>query len=405
MKKRFLFLSCLAVLFAQPSFAQSALVKGGAKATGKGLLQKTVSRLYPRIRVPKVPTVAPQITLPTATPQVAVQISKQIVAASKIQSSFLKAPALQPFEQNTPHFLFTVSAASKGNGFQAGGFVFAEENNGKTVLWGVAPLEYVQHMGQNVEVSFYVAGKEFTYPAEVVLTGRTEGINAALIRLPDQVLEVARPVIWAKEYPQKGANLFTYGYNNGRYQKAQRRVITAHTERIVESLPPAEEEGTLTNAGGLVVNEKGEAVGLSLGTSHPLADRAEWYWNRRSNKDLPKTQDLSAIGEILPFARVQDLLREYRNPGSAQRVVLFGGIWVGKLPITETVKSVTAYYENGFEQTIDKNPFLKIGSMDVPFEYEGLKKGKIVISRKDGSTYAYWVDVEKRIVTREETIR
>ena len=33
------------------------------------------------------------------------------------------------------------------------------------------------------------------------------------------------------------------------------------------------------------------------------------------------------------------------------------------------------------------------------------KKGKIVISRKDGSTYAYWVDVEKRIVTREETIR
>ena len=120
MKKRFLFLSCLAVLFAQPSFAQSALVKGGAKATGKGFLQKTVSRLYPRIRVPKVPTVAPQITLPTATPQVAVQISKQIVAASKIQSSFLKAPALQPFEQNTPHFLFTVSAASKGNGFQAG---------------------------------------------------------------------------------------------------------------------------------------------------------------------------------------------------------------------------------------------------------------------------------------------
>ena len=293
----------------------------------------------------------------------------------------------------------------KENGFQAGGFVFAEENNGKTVLWGVAPLEYVQHMGQNVEVSFYVAGKKFTYPAEVVLTGRTEGINAALIRLPDQVLEVARPVIWAKEYPQKGTNLFTYGYNNGRYQKAQRRVITAHTERIVESLPPAEAEGTLTNAGGLVVNEKGEAVGLSLGTSHPLADRAEWYWNRRSNKDLPKTQDLSAIGEILPFARVQDLLREYRNPGSAQRVVLFGGIWVGKLPITETVKSVTAYYENGFEQTIDKNPFLKIGSMDVPFEYEGLKKGKIVISRKDGSTYAYWVDVEKRIVTREETIR
>ena len=195
---------------------------------------------------------------------------------------------------------------------------FAEENNGKTVLWGVAPLEYVQHMGQNVEVSFYVAGKKFTYPAEVVLTGRTEGINAALIRLPDQVLEVARPVIWAKEYPQKGANLFTYGYNNGRYQKAQRRVITAHTERIVESLPPAEADGTLTNAGGLVVNEKGEAVGLSLGTSHPLADRAEWYWNRRSNKDLPKTQDLSAIGEILPFA-----LREERAGAEEQMSVRF----------------------------------------------------------------------------------
>lgn len=404
MQKRILFLSCLAILLAQPSFAQSALVKGGAKATGKNLIEKTVTRLYPRVRTPKVPAAAVKVPIKPITPSVAVQVSRQIAAASRVQSSFLKGTALQPFEQNTPHYLFTVSSASKINAFKASGFVIAEEYNGETVLWGIAPQEYVQYMGKEVEISFYVKGKKFTYPAEVVLAGRAEGINAALIRLPQEALQVARPVMWAKDYPQKGANLFTYGYNKGQYQKAQRRVLSANTERIIEGLNPEVEE-TLTDAGGLVVTDKGEAVGMSIGTSHPLTDRAEWYWNRRSNQNYPKKQDLSNISEIVPFSRLQDLLREYRNPGSARRVLLFGGFRVGKLPITETVKSVTAYYEDGFEQTLNQNPLLEVTSLDTGFEFEGLQKAKIVISRADGSTYTYWVDMQTRNITLEEAIK
>lgn len=404
MKKRILFLSCLAVLLAQPSFAQSALVKGGAKATGKNFIKKAVTRIYPRVRVPKVPSVAVQVPITPMAPSVAVQVSKQIASASRVQSSLLKGTALQPFEQNTPHYLFTVSSASKINAFKASGFVIAEEYNDETVLWGIAPQEYVQYMGKDVEISFYVKGKKFTYPAEVVVSGRAEGINAALIRLPQEALQVARPVLWAKDFPKKGTNLFTYGYNKGQYQKAQRLVLTTNSERIIEGVNPEAEE-TLTNAGGLVVNEKGEAVGLSLGTSHPLTDRAEWYWNRRSNRDYPKKQDLSNISEIVPFSRLQDLLREYRNPGSARRVLLFGGLRVGKLPITETVKSVTAYYEDGFEQTLNQNPLLKVASLDTGFEFEGLQKAKIVISRADGSTYTYWVDMQTRNITLEEAIR
>ena len=404
MQKRILFLSCLAVLLAQPSFAQSALVKGGAKATGKNFIKKVVTRIYPRVRVPQVPSVAVNVPITPMAPSVAVQVSQQIAAASRVQSSLLKGTALQPFEQNTPHFLFTVSAAGKDGGFKASGFVIAEEYNGETVLWGIAPQEYVQYMGKDVEISFYIKDKKFTYPAEVVLAGRAEGINAALIRLPQEALQVARPVMWAKDYPKKGTNLFTYGYNKGQYQKAQRRVLTANTERIIEGLNPEAEE-TLTDAGGLVVTDKGEAVGLSLGTSHPLADRAEWYWNRYSNRNYPKKQDLSNISEIVPFSRLQDLLREYRNPGSARRVLLFGGLRVGKLPITETVKSVTAYYEDGFEQTLNQNPLLEVGSLDTGFEFAGLQKAKIVISRADGSTYAYWVDMQTRNITLEEAIK
>ncbi|WP_432634575.1 hypothetical protein [Candidatus Avelusimicrobium sp.] len=404
MQKRILFLSCLAVLLAQPSFAQSALVKGGAKATGKNFIKKVVTRIYPRVRVPQVPSVAVNVPITPMAPSVAVQVSQQIAAASRVQSSLLKGTALQPFEQNTPHFLFTVSAAGKDGGFKASGFVIAEEYNGETVLWGIAPQEYVQYMGKDVEISFYIKDKKFTYPAEVVLAGRAEGINAALIRLPQEALQVARPVMWAKDYPKKGTNLFTYGYNKGQYQKAQRRVLTANTERIIEGLNPEAEE-TLTDAGGLVVTDKGEAVGLSLGTSHPLADRAEWYWNRYSNRNYPKKQDLSNISEIVPFSRLQDLLREYRNPGSARRVLLFGGLRVGKLPITETVKSVTAYYEDGFEQTLNQNPLLEVTSLDTGFEFKGLQKAKIIISRADGSTYAYWVDMQTRNITLEEAIK
>lgn len=392
-------------LSVQPVLAQSALIKGGAKAAAdRSLFTKTLERFRVRTTAPKVPHIAVNIPLANPAPSVAVKLSQQISAASRVQSSLLRAPALQPFEQHTPHFLFTVSALGRENGFKAGGFVIAEEYNGETVLWGVAPQEYVQYMGQEVEVSFYVAGKKFTYPAEVVLSGREEGINAALIRLPPETLKVARPVVWAKDYPKKGTNLFTYGYNNGQYQKAHRRVLVSNAERIIEGLQPEEEE-TLTNAGGLAVNEKGEAVGLSLGISHPLTERAEWYWNRRSNRNYPKKQDLSRISEIVPFSRLQDLLREYRNPGSARRILLFGGIRVGKLPLAETVKSVTVYYEDGFEQTLNQNPLLKVGSLDTAFEIEGLQKAKIVVSRRDGSTYAYWVDVHTRKVTREEAIK
>ena len=326
----------------------------------------------------------------------ALMLSREIVKQSHVEKSFLQKPALVSMEQHVRHFIFTVTPLNSKNALRASGFVFAEEYQGKIILWGLTSSSATRGMGKNVKVTFSAYGKTYSYPAQIISFGTTEGIDAALIKLPAQVAEVARPVIPAKAAPKEREKLFVYGFSNGKYQKTRRKTIESNADRIVASHP---EGNTADFHGSLVLNAKGEAVGINAGGYSPAKNNLYWYSAREGMKELPKA-DLSEISEIVPFNRAYDLIREYRAPGSAHRVILFAGMMVGKLAPNEFVERVTVHYENGSYIVLPRNPFFDVTDLQRLFPYEDAVKAEIVINKNGNKNYSYIVNVKERKSTK-----
>lgn len=96
---------------------------------------------------------------------------------------------------------------------------FCRKYQGKTILWGATAAHIARAVGREVTVTFHLHGRDVSFPAEIVLTGRKYGLNAALIKLPPEAVETARPVVQAETAPIKGDLLFTYGFSAGQYKK------------------------------------------------------------------------------------------------------------------------------------------------------------------------------------------
>lgn len=387
--------SCLLALVLSCSlsaaFAQKNLVKAGEKLW-PARMQKTVAEM----------TASSSLKAPLAQLSAvqAVQFSQRLVGSVHVEKPLFRSPVLQPFEQHIHHFIFTVSARDAHRPFKGSGFVFAEEYQGKTVLWGATAAHIARAIGKEVTVTFHVNGQEVSFPAEVVLTGRKYGLNAALIKLPPEAFEAARPVVGAHAAPEKGAPLFTYGFSAGQYKKTLRRVITANTERVVADFPRLNTPKP-GFCGSLVVNAEGQAVGIEVGGYAPEQENLQWYHNRRhATQRLPQA-DLSRISEVVPFVRLYDLLKEYRQPGSAARVMLFDGILVGKLHPDEFIESITVRYQNGSHKLFMRNPFFDLSYLNALFDLHGARQAQIIISKGRTHRYSYFLDLEKR--TAEKT--
>lgn len=325
----------------------------------------------------------------------ALNASQKIIQNIRLEKQFFRSPVLQPFEHHVRHFIFTVSARGAANPFKASGFVFAEEHEGKTVLWGATAAHVARAMGKDVTVTFYLDGQEVSFPAQIVLTGRKYGLNAALIKLPPEALAAARPVIAAKGLPAKDEALFTYGFSAGQYKKTLRRVITAGTERVVADFPRlnAPKPGF---CGSLVVNTQGKAVGIEAGGYSPQQEKMQWYHNRKHSTRLLSQADMSRISEVVPFTRLHDLLKEYRRPGSAARVMLFDGILVGKLHTDEFIESITVRYKDGSHKLLMRNPFFDLTYLNALFDLNGARQAEIIINKGRTHRYSYWVDLPRR---------
>lgn len=325
----------------------------------------------------------------------ALNASQKIIQNIRLEKQFFRSPALQPFEQHVRHFIFTVSARGAANPFKGSGFVFAEKYKGNTVLWGATAAHVARAMGRDVTVTFYLDGQEVSFPAQIVLTGRKYGLNAALIKLPPEVLAAARPVIAAEGLPSKDDALFTYGFSAGQYKKTLRRVITAGAERVVADFPRlnAPKPGF---CGSLVVNAQGKAVGIEAGGYSPQRENMQWYHNRNHSTRLLEQADMSRISEVVPFTRLHDLLKEYRRPGSAARVMLFDGILVGKLHPDEFIESITVRYEGGSHKFFMRNPFFDLPYLNALFDLNGARHAEIIINKGRTHRYSYSVDLNKR---------
>lgn len=338
--------------------------------------------------------------VPHMTPERALAFSRALIHKNQSTKPLLHKPKLVPFEQYVRHFIFTVSPRGQKDAFKGSGFVFAEQQGDKTVLWGLSGAHVVRYMGTKVDVTFYAGGEKYTYPAEIVLTGRKYGLNAALIKLPQKAAEVARPVIQAAQAPQAGDALFTFGFSAGTYKKTLRRVLFAGSERVVANFPVLNPPKP-GFCGSLVLNSKGEAVGIEVGGYSPQKEGQQWYQVRRGLRGLP-SGDLSRISEIVPLARAYDLLAAYRHPGQAARKMWFDGIPVGELAPDEFVASVTVRYANGHYRLVMRNPFMELAALEKFFSLSGAVQAEIIVNKKRTQTYMYVVNLETRKIEKQE---
>ena len=392
MKKSILFFVGYFLLTTLPAWGQGSLVKTTATlrrnaATQAARLERIqTSGIVSRTR-PLSPVMRTLLKNTSIRPSITIALKQvtKLLESVELRKPLLQMPVLQPFEQFSGRFIFRVSSL---DGTQtASGFVFVEEYEGKQMLWGVSDATSVRAMGKDVNISFYFNGKTFTYPTKIVLKGRTHATDAALIAIPPGALEVARPVLWAKESPKKGEELFSFGYTGKDYQKARRTVHSIGTERLLAAPKKWAPAGTGAQ-GSLVVNERGEAVGLFLGNSTPLEVSGE----------------TKAMAEILPASRIQDLLRELRDPQSADRVILFFGDWIGKLAPNEFIEEISVRYRSGRKVTLPYSPDMDIAYLEKLFtgRPQDFYTVDIRINRPGRTSYGYRLNVGTSKVTRLE---
>lgn len=327
----------------------------------------------------------------------AAQLSRQILKGVRLQTPLFRTPVLTSIEPNIRRFVFTVEARGQKNGFKGSGFVFADNRSGQTVLWGASAAHTVRHLGKDVTVTFHLNDKDVSFPATVALTGRKFGLNAALIKLPEDAAEVALPVEMTKKPTDPKDALFTYGFSEGSFKKTVRSVLASGEERLLADFPRfgAPRAGF---CGSVVLNREGRAVGIETG-GYALQD-AKWEQPFPPEKLL---QRATRVSEIVPIHKLNVLLREYYTPQAGERTILFKGIQVGKLAVDEFIDKIAVHYKNGGIKFFEHSPLWNIQMLENAVPYLGQAEAvRILINKNRSIQYTYEVDLKTRTVTRED---
>lgn len=327
----------------------------------------------------------------------ATEMARQITQRVTLQHTLLRKPVLTSLEPNINRFIFTVAPRGEKNGFKGSGFVFANTHKGKTVLWGASAAHTVRHMGKDVTVTFHLNGNEVSFPATVELTGRKFGLNAALIKLPEEAAQVALPFERATEALPTQASVFTYGFSAGKYKKTERRILFPGDERLLAEFPVFGQPKP-GFCGSVVLNAEGRAVGIETGGY----DARHTPWLQQTKQNFPSLQ-FSRVSEIVPIRYLDVLLKEYYAPHTANRVILFSGIWVGSLGVDEFIERIYVRYTDGSFRIFDHSPLWQ--TMELNMFIPHLDKAetvKISINRARTYDYFYTVDLKTRTVTKED---
>lgn len=328
------------------------------------------------------------------------ETARKITESVALQRPLLRKPVLTNLEPNIHRFIFTVSPRGVTAGPKGSGFVFAERLRGKTVLWGASAAQTVKNMGTDITVTFHLNDRTVSFPATVELAGHEAGLNAALIKLPEEAAQVALPFTLATETVSPQESVFTFGFNNGDLKKTIRSVLVPGTERLVADLPlfSAPKSGL---DGSVVLNGKGQAVGIELG-GYDLKS-AVWPQQMSSFKPYRPILKVSRVSEIVPVQRLNTLLREYHTAESGSRVLLLGGIRIGKIGVEENIDHLEVLYKDGSSRILERSPLWELQFMEraVP-ELQEAQQVNIVINKADGTQFTYQIDLITHTAIRKD---
>lgn len=199
----------------------------------------------------------------------------------------------------------------------ASAFVFEEQYNGKTYIWGATASHYFLQstLLQNI-------------PVQLVAQGHPDGNDVALFLIPPQLQDQFKPLKLAAHSPKKGETLMSAGYfDKGFHVEKNRKVLKVFPARILTSLVVEDKLAREGACGGPVLNKQGNVVGMHVGSSNKQA------------------------GFIVPVEHIREILQAYHNNGKALRPFYFNGRKIGDININEYVQSIEVRKE-GFRLEI-----------------------------------------------------
>ena len=346
------------------------------------------------------PTVSPHFLYHKfSSPQVmsahdALENSVNLLANAALESSLFVPPSIKPLDNNIQRFVFTVSPKGYNTEPVGSGFVFAQNlPNGTVRLWGITTADIATRTGPDVRLTFTIPQERpISFPGKIVAQGSADGSNAALIEVPEDIAEVALPVIPSTRNTVNGGAL-AYGFHDdgnlykmglAPFMQTSERGL-AHTSQLYSPL---------AMQGGLVVDANGHALGI-YNTSYDAAGKAGTWVPPHKRKFFK--DGLNGVSEFIPLKHVEYLLREYETPHSAARVVLFNGQIVGKIELNESIMQIDVTYDNATPATLEKNPLWSLHDLDkfIP-DLDHATRVYVHIAGPDGQyKYTYDLDLKK----------
>lgn len=373
---------------AQAQTPLSVIEGTGRAAAQVGHIEQEVTRSVQQLSRGVVPPIYTQLTAAQT-----VQISKQLLANAHLEKNFMGSPKIVPLEKHIHRFLFTITPVNQPNNITGNGFVFAEEKDGQVVLWGLTTAQTAAASGEDIDISFHANNQIQSFSARIVQTSNPRGSNTALIELPPSVTEVALPIQPAERFPlKKPKYLLSYGMDkNGIVYKKAQNLFFSGSERLITENGPGTPAQLL---GGLVVNEKGQALGI-YNTGYDLQQRYD-PWLPTVKDELHRSY-LWHINEITPLRHANYLLREYRQPHSADRAILFDGIYAGKLGLNEHISAIYIRRIGKDLEKLPKNPFWSLSNLDrfIP-DLQSVQTAYLTIEGGENGRYFYQIDLLSR---------
>ena len=200
---------------------------------------------------------------------------------------------------------------------RSSGFVF--ERDGE--IWGVVPYHISGRVGNRIKMRFYREdGRPVYYFGYVESSGSYgfNGLDAALISLPQEVREHVKPLVISQEGPQKNTFVDSFGFPDPDFwpkdysKNPNRRILDLGEYKIITTLP---EEGRGPGAcGGPLLNAKGEVVGIHSGS---YKGKLGFAVNAR--------------------AAIDDLFTAMENGGKLLKPLMFNGVKIGDINISENI--------------------------------------------------------------------
>ena len=198
-------------------------------------------------------------------------------------------------------------------------FIFEEQYNGKTYLWGATASHYLL---ENPILKIPQTGEEF--PVQLVAQGHYGMNDVSLFPIPAQLQGKLKPLKLAPHAPHIQEKLVSAGYFDDSFHVEKgRKVIDFLPTRILTSLTVEDELSREGACGGPVLNKQGNIVGMHVGSS-------------------AKKQ----AGFVVPVENIYEVLQAYHNNGKALRPFYFNGRHIGMLNINEYVQSIEVWKDH-----------------------------------------------------------